>query len=166
MKSLSAILIFLSAAACSGQMIAEIQADYSNISGSRWEAEYAIYNSGTEQISELTIWFAYEDYANFEITTADPQGWDELIIEPEPLTESGAGYDLLNISAPLTAGGELSGFSLEFDYAGSSPAQQSFEIINPNTFETLYEGQTVPEPATIGLFALAGLAMKKRKNTI
>ncbi|AQQ10097.1 hypothetical protein L21SP3_01923 [Sedimentisphaera cyanobacteriorum] len=166
MKSLSAILIFLTAAACSGQMIAEIQADFSNVSGSRWEAEYAIENTGTEQISELTIWFDYEDYTNFEITTADPQGWDEMIIAAEPLTESGAGYDLLNASEPITTGEVLGGFSVEFDYAGSTPQNQSFEIINPNTYETLYEGQTVPEPATIGLFALAGIALKKRKNTI
>jgi hypothetical protein len=166
-RALFAVMLILAGVSMSyGAFSADVVSGVWELGGGRWEVSYEIFNTGTEAIEELTFWFDYSDYDNFEITTIDPLGWSEIIIAADPLTGSGAGYDILNSLSPLAAGGTISGFSVAFDYSGASAAplmEQAFEIIDPETFETQYSGTTVPEPLTLSLLA-AGAAMLRRRR--
>lgn len=164
--SIIALMLFGSVQAA---FIVDIQTEVTNIGEGRWEYTYEIENSAssTENVEWLTIWFDYEDYSNFEITTVNSGLWNEAIIQPEPLTLSGAGYDLDGTSSPLAPGQTVTGFSIAFDYNGEGipGLAQEFEIINPQTWETLYTGTTVPEPATLVLLSggLAAIALRKKR---
>jgi hypothetical protein len=147
-----------------GVYSANVISSASELGGERWEISYQIFNTGAEAIEEMTIWFDYSGYNNFEITTTDPMGWSEIIIAADPLTESGAAYDILNTASPLGAGADISGFSVAFDYNGteSIPVGQFFEIIDPQTFDTKYASVTVPEPFTLSLMAAGVLFFYRR----
>ncbi len=167
-KSLSVLAVLVVLTNVYAQFSADIITSASELDGGRWEYSYDIANTGTQAIEELTIWFDYSGYTNFAITTINAGGWNQIIIAPDAFTLSGAGYDILNLASPLAAGASLSGFSVAFDYNGTEPMPalvQTFEIINPVTFATQYTSQTVPEPATLALLAIGGLAaLRKQRN--
>jgi hypothetical protein len=154
------VLIALLPCVCFGAFMAEITTTASELGGGRWQYSYEIANTGTEAIEQLTIWFDYSGYSNFEITTDDPGTWDEIMLAVNDILQIGAGYDILNTTDPLLSGFTLLNFSVAFDYDGAAPAIfQSFEIINPDTQATEFAGQTIPEPATIALLAAGAAAV-------
>ncbi len=166
-KFLAVLSVLVVLNSVQAQFSANIITSAADLGGGRWEYSYDISNTGTQAIEELTIWFDYSGYTNFTITTANAGSWNQIIIAPDALTSSGAGYDILNLALPLTAGESLSDFSVAFDYNGTEPMPslaQTFEIINPVTFETQYTGQAIPEPATIALLAFGGLAAMRRRR--
>ena len=60
-------------------------------------------------------------------------------------------------------GQNVSGFTVSFDWLGTGdPGSQFYEIIDPDTFDTIDSGFTVPEPAILPLLALGVLALRKK----
>ncbi len=150
---------------CLAAFAAQITATATEIGGGRWQYSYDITNTGTDAIEQLTIWFDYSGYSNFEITTANAGSWSQIILAADDFLKIGAGYDILNTVAPLLSGVTLVDFSVAFDYSGDAPAMsQNFEIINPDTQATEYSGQTIPEPATLVLLATAALVASRTKR--
>ena len=60
-------------------------------------------------------------------------------------------------------GQSVEGFTVSFDWLGTGlPGSQPFEIINPLDSQTIDSGNTVPEPATLLLFALGTIFLRKK----
>ncbi len=130
-----------------------------------WVYEYSIYNDSTEPLQGFTIWFDANLASQFvdESIASIKSHWDPGF--QHGVVNKGDGFDALTYDAGILPRETLSGFSVSFKWNGvDAPAQQNFEIYNPNTFEMIYEGVTVPEPASVLLLAGGTLALwRKRK---
>lgn len=120
----------------------------------RWQYNYDVTNvSLTSPIEEFTIWFDYTLYDGLAIETPDPPAsdWDELIIsQPDPKWSIDGGYDALAESwnPGINIGQTVSGFSVSFDWLGTGePGSQLYEIVNPDTYDTIESGRTIIIPA-------------------
>jgi hypothetical protein len=135
-----------------------------NLAGNSWEYTYTVGNDtlGVD-IEEFSVFFDLGLFANL-IVGATPADWDPLVLQPDPAVPDDGLYDALALSAGITPGALLGGFSLRFDFLGEgAPGPQFFEILDAATFNVLDSGFTaravaVPEPGTMGLMAL-GLLM-------
>lgn len=148
----------------------QIRYDIADLGLGRWQYTYEVSNISLfpEPIEEFTIWFGVGSYDNLTIATLDPpaSNWDEIVWQPEPFLGDDGGYDALATGLSINVGESVTGFSVSFDWLGTgSPGSQFYEIINPTTFETIGSGYTVPEPATLLLFGLGGLALLKKHRT-
>jgi hypothetical protein len=139
----------------------------------RWKAIYEVHNiSLSEPLREFTLWYDYGLYSNLTIETTTPlnTAWSERIFDPyrlPPLTPFHGFYDALASDTGIAAGQWVSGFAVSFDWLGSGvPGSQRYEILDPETYETLIEGQTVyiPEPATGLLLILSCAYLRKNPN--
>jgi hypothetical protein len=153
--------------------MASIQVSYTleDLGLGRWKAAYEVQNiSLIEPIREFTIWFDYGLYSNLNIETPSPlnTAWNECIYQSyqlPPLTPVNGYYDALSIDSGIAAGQFASGFTITFDWTGDGlPAVQRFEVINPQTFQTVAEGQTthVPEPACWLLLITGSMYLTKK----
>ena len=135
------------------------------IDSSRWKYSYQIQNDQPNPIEALTIWFDEDLYSDLQIEST-PQvqtAWDEIILVSIPGT--GHGYDILSETGGIDAGQFADGFAVSFDWLGSEiPGQQPFEVLDPVTFETTYQGVTIPEPATISFLVLAAVLLRATKR--
>ena len=168
-RVMTILAVLLLAGTSFGIMSAEINTSLQDLGAGRWQFTYDIVNTGADPIKQLTIWFDYSAYSNFEITTIDNVGWSEIIIAPDGFLAQGAGYDLLNTTSPLLAGLQLTNFSVAFDYSTQAqpPRNQLFEIIDPDFPDIiLFSAQTIPEPASFAVFALGALVLGRRKRQI
>lgn len=149
----AALLLFFSTAINA----TSITYDLVNIGGNTWEYTYNISNDTLlGGIEEFTVFFDYTLYVNLSITTI-PADWDPIAIQPDPGLPDDGFYDALALVTGIAPGGSLGGFGVQFDYLGvGTPGDQSFDIIDSNTFATLDSGTTqlaaVPIPAAIWLF--------------
>ncbi|MCF7956659.1 MAG: PEP-CTERM sorting domain-containing protein [Phycisphaerae bacterium] len=65
---------------------------------------------------------------------------------------------------PLGVGGSFIGISMQVDYlGGGDPLMQYYEVVDPVTFLTIADGYTVPEPVTLLLLGLGGLAARRKR---
>lgn len=167
--ALCACLIFAFAGSVSATAVSY---DATNISGNTWEYTYTVSNDTLAiDIEEFTIFFDYTAYENLTLPTA-PAGWDPLAIQPDTTLPDEGFYDALALVSGIAVGGSLGGFTVRFDYLLSgTPGSQAFDIIDPYTFATLDNGQTVlaavPVPAAIwlfgsGLLGLIGIARSEK----
>lgn len=133
------------------------------LGGNQWTYDYTVAAAaGDPTIDEFTIYFDYTLYENLTAAVS-PSGWDPLVIQPDTSPSDGF-FDALALVAGISPGDSLGGFAVSFDFLGTgTPGAQSFDIVDPNTFETLSSGFTsiassntsVPEPNTLALMVLA-----------
>lgn len=155
----------------SGVLIAglntEIYYEITDLGAGRWQYTYDVHNvSLTGGIAEFTIWFGVNDYASLAIETQDPPAstWDELVWQPEPVFNDDGGYDALATGLNITPGQSVYGFTVSFDWLGVDvPGSQYYEIIDPDTFATIEDGYTIPEPTTL-LFIFTGIGLISRRQ--
>ena len=151
--------------------VTKIQYEAIDLGSGRWQYSYDVTNiSLTGAIEEFTIWFDFGSFDNLSIETPDPPAgdWDEIIIQPEPVLSDDGYYDALVLGVGIGIGENVSGFTVSFDWMGAGqPGPQFYEIIDPDTFETLDSGYTIPEPTTLLILTLGGFIfprMKQRKR--
>lgn len=154
-----------------------IMYEASNLGSDRWQYEYTVTNNSfTEGISEFTIWFDYDFYDNLVIETMDTSSgiWDEIVSQPlyiSPFDPFDGMYDALALDESIAVGQTVSGFTVSFDWLGTgNPMSQDYEIINPETFETIGQGSTltdaivIPAPGAFILCVIGVSIINLRKN--
>jgi len=169
------ILLFLNFSVASATVIT---ANLINTGGSSWQAEYTVENDTLgSSIEEFTVWFDVGLYDNISIVST-PTGWNPLVVQPDASIPDAGFYDATVSGTGISSGSDLEGFTVEFDWLGGSASMSQFyEIIDPDTFDTLDDGYTdtviettssgatsIPEPSSIALFILgfAGFAFSRK----
>lgn len=144
-----------------------------DLGGGQWQYSYEVVNVGlASPIEEFTIWFAYGLYEKVSIETPPvlpPGGWDQIVIQHEPVLEDDGAYDVKALGLGIEIGHAAGPFVVGFNWLGDAlmPGPQFYEIINPVTFETIDSGMTtlVPEPATLLLLGLCSTALLVKRKT-
>jgi hypothetical protein len=134
-----------------------------DLGSNQWEYIYTVENFGlSEGIEEFTVWFDHGLYDNLVVTTPEtPPQWDQIVWQVEPVLGDPGGYDAAATNLYIDIGESLSDFSVSFDWLGTgSPGSQFYEIIDPDTFETIEDGYTVPEPVTLILLGTGILTLR------
>jgi len=176
-KTVSTGLLLVFCLGAGGFGVPKTQIWYSaeELDGGRWQYNYEVENiSLTPAIDEFTIWFEYGLYENLAVETpGTPPGWDQVVWQPEPVLLDDGAYDAkANLENPGIPAADdpvrVAGFAVNFDWFGvGEPGSQFYEIIDPLTLETIDSGMTklIPEPATLLLLALGGLALLRKPGT-
>jgi len=163
-----AAFVFLLTATAFASLDATIIYQISDLGGGRWQYMYEVTNNSLAvPIEEFTIWFDYDFYTNLTVETpTTPLGWDQLVLQPEPVLLDDGAYDAKALDAGISIGQTLAGFAVSFDWAGiSEPGPQPYDIIDPQTFQTIVSGTTIPEPATLLLLGLGGAILRRTRKT-
>ena len=130
-----------------------------------WQYDYTVMNdSDTLTIDEFTIYFDRTLFSNLAVALS-PVDWDPLVIQPDLELPSNGLFDALALAFGIAPGTSLSGFSVAFTFLGSgTPGSQPFEVVDAQSLEVLQSGftsltaQAVPEPGTLALLLIAGIA--------
>lgn len=142
-----------------------------DLGGGSWRYDYTV---GQEadlafDVEEFAIFFDLGLYSNLSLA-GTPEGWDGLVAQPDPFLPDNGFADWLALGSGIAPGSSLGGFSVLFTWLGpGTPGSQTFDIIDPITFDVLRSGVTtpVPEPGTLGLLGLgmAGMAFARRRRS-
>lgn len=152
-----------------------IQYTTTNITGNTWQYDYSITNDTLGiDIEEFSILFDVSLYNNLTLPVV-PIGWDPIVFQPDISLPDDGIYDALALVSGITPNTTLGGFSVQFDFLGSStPGTQVFNIIDPSTFDTIEFGFTtqklsqVPLPPSLFLMITGLLILfseAKRKSS-
>ena len=164
----AAILFGLFVAAVGFGALTEITYKATEVGQGRWRYEYSVENKDLfVPIEEFTIWFDFAKYDNLAVETAEPLAsqWDEVVWQPELVLADDGAYDAMALNLGIQQGQKAGPFTVSFDWLDDGgPGSQFYEIIDPATFETIDEGWTIPEPATLVLLGLGLLALRKRHS--
>ena len=173
-KTVSTGLVLVLCLGAAGFGVPKTQIWYSaeELAGGRWQYNYEIANiSFTVANQEFTIWFEYGLYEKLSVETPPvlpPGGWDEIVIQPEPVLEDDGAYDAKALGPGIEIGHTARPFAVSFNWLGDSimPGSQFYEIIDPVTLETIDSGMTqiIPEPATLLLLGLGTIAVHPRSH--
>lgn len=148
----------------------------------RFEYQYTIKNVS---LATPLSWFSVDfdpylyDESSLAITSTGTGAWSEQLLGSIAVLGVPAQYDAFKTGGPPLAIGESeTGFSVAFTWlGGGAPGSQAFTVYDVDTFAVLDTGATaaatqppngLPEPATMGLIALAltGLAASRRRNAV
>lgn len=165
-----ALLVFLVTCSVFALGVTEIRYETADLGTGIWQYSYDVSNiSLTGAIEEFTIWFDFDLYGNLSIETPDPpaSGWDEIVVQPEPVLSDNGYYDALALAGiGINMGETMGGFTVSFDWLGmGQPGSQLYEIIDPDTFETLDSGQTIPEPSTLLMIGLGTVILRRKRRS-
>jgi MYXO-CTERM domain-containing protein len=132
----------------------------------RWQYRYDVTNNALVcRVEAFVIWFDLGSCAQLSLRTEAPLSttWRELIAQPDPMLRNDGFYDVLSLTGGIGVGESLGDFSVAFDWAGEgTPGPQVFEIVTPITYEPIFSGTTMPEPAVLGLLGLLLLLRRRR----
>jgi len=160
------VIVCLLAGSVFGALDTIIFYQANEVGGGRWQYSYEVANIGlTSPIEEFTIWFDYGLYDNLAIETAGTlaDNWDEIALQPEPVLEDDGAYDAKALGPGIETGHTAGPFVVSFDWLGAGePGAQLYDIVDPATLETIESGTTIPEPATLLVLGLGGLALRKK----
>lgn len=138
-----------------------IRFDVDDLGEGRYQYTYALANDSlASPLTEFSIWFPLGSYENLVLATPESLAsiWDDFVVQPDPLLGDDGFYDALLLSGEVPWGGEVDGFAVQFDWLGKgTPGAQRFDVVDPTTFETLYSGQSIPEPTSavlVGVLAI------------
>lgn len=144
----------------------QITAQYTPLGGANWQVDLTLVNDNATlvsaanlagSISEFTVFFPFATYTGLS-SLAAPAAWDPLVIQPDSSPSDGyVDYLVGPAASPLAIGQSLAGLSIGFSYSGAvAPGALSYTVVDPDTFATLFQGQTlvVPEPAASALLLL------------
>jgi hypothetical protein len=163
-KRLLALLVLLLAASWAGPSRATvITAELTALGGDAYRAVYAVSNDGSlgsgTAIVLFDVLFDPADFLESSLAIVTPPalgaGWDQLLLGSAPGVP--AAYDALALTGGIADGTTASGFAVEFTWLGSGAPTgvQPFAIYDPESFELLESGVTVPEPAALWLLSAA-----------
>lgn len=148
--------------------LSQISYNLTNLGSGRWQYTYDVSNLSIENpIEEFTIYFDYTTCRNLALETPTHLSgqWDELVFQPDLVINDNGAYDALFLVTGIALGEKVSGFSVSFDWLGpDTPGSQFYEIIDPDTFETIDSGWTVPEPVTLLLVLSGAVIIRTKKN--
>ena len=117
-------------------------------SGKEYVYYYSVKNDGGSFASTIQgFQILFPDASNLSIVSpsAVKSQWDEVTLGAT--LSDPAAYDALAKSGGIPVGSRQSGFAVQFNRTGSgSPGSQTFLIYDPNTYDTVYTGTTVPVP--------------------
>ena len=138
-----------------------IEYNVENLGGNSWQFNYTLINTGADALEAFAIYFDFDVYENLA-GILSPDDWDLLVIPPDLGIPDDGIFDWLAFAAGVAPGEMLGGFSVSVDFLGvGTPGGQFFGIFDPDSFDLLTDGITtrvdivpVPEPATLGLFAI------------
>ena len=141
-----------------------------SLGGNNWRYEYTVANNSPSVLEEFTIFFDEAKVMSI-FNASGPDGWDLLLIQPDPALPAAGFFDALSLDGGLALGGAAS-FAVDFEYFGSgTPGAQQFAVIDPLTFQIIDNGMTqgpasVPVPATVWLMlpAIAAMALARRRG--
>lgn len=145
----------------------EVWYEVNDLGSGRWECTYEVENVGlAEGVEEFTVWFDFGLYDNLLVETSGPLslGWNEIVVQPEPVLSDDGFYDAVTLADIIEIGESEYGFAVSFDWLGQGqPGSQYYEVVDPVSYETIADGWTVPEPGTIVLFGFGFLLAVRRR---
>lgn len=146
----------------------EIWFEVAELSDGRWQYTYDVSNFNIlVGIHEFTIYFAAGLYDGLAVETEGVLAatWGEIVWDPIGGLDIAGVYDALVDVIPIGPAMTASGFSVSFDWLGEgTPGSQYYEIVNPDTFETIDSGQTVPEPGMLLLLGLGAVISRRKRK--
>lgn len=141
-----------------------IEHSLEKVDSSRYEAEFAVFNTSSAPVNAFTLYFDYGLFADISITSI-PADWDSFSVQPDQIfgvNEPGFA-DLYSSITVIDPNDYLKGVVVTFDWKGMGEIASTafyFETYDPSSFAVLSSGYStlksvsVNEPKTLVVILL------------